>query len=184
MNSKKSLLPALIIALIFSLIGCIEDNNYPPLSQVAKVDINRYLGIWYEIARIDHSFQKGCVASTADYSLMPDGNIKVVNRCRKNSLEGEISSVEGKAWAKERNTNAWLKVQFFWPFRGDYVIIDLDEKEYRYAVVGHPSRNYLWILSRVPQMDDETYRELLNKISKQGFNLDRIKKYPQVTLNK
>jgi apolipoprotein D and lipocalin family protein len=154
------------------------------LSQVAKVDINRYLGLWYEIARIDHSFQKGCVASTAEYSLMPDGNIRVVNRCRKNNLEGEITSVEGKAWPKGSDTSAWLKVQFFWPFRGDYIIIDLDEKEYRYAVVGHPSRNYLWILSRMPQMDDETYRELLNKISKQGYNLDRIKRFPQVTMNK
>jgi len=184
MNAKTSLLPALMIALIVSLIGCMDDNNYPPLSQVAKVDINRYLGLWYEIARIDHSFQKGCVASTADYSLMPDGNIKVVNRCRKNSPEGEIISVEGKAWAKESDTNAWLKVQFFWPFRGDYIIIDLDEKDYQYAVVGHPSRDYLWILSRMPQMDDRIYRELLNKISKQGYNLDRIKKFPQVILNK
>jgi apolipoprotein D and lipocalin family protein len=184
MNSKKCFVPTLIISLIVSLIGCIDDNSYPPLSPVAKVDINRYLGLWYEIARIDHSFQKGCVASTAEYSLMTDGNIKVFNRCRKNNLEGEITSVEGKAWPKGSDTNAWLKVQFFWPFRGDYIIVDLDEKEYRYAVVGHPSRNYLWILSRVPQMDDETYRELLNKISKQGFNLDRIKKFPQVTMSK
>ncbi|MCG6536783.1 MAG: lipocalin family protein, partial [Syntrophales bacterium LBB04] len=141
-------------------------------------------GLWYEIARIDHSFQKDCVASTADYSLRSDGYIKVVNTCRKKSLDGEISTVEGKAWVVNKETNAWLKVQFFWPFRGDYVIIDLDEKEYRYAVVGHPSRDYLWILSRTPQMDDGTYKEILNKISKQGYDLNRIKKYPQVTFAK
>jgi apolipoprotein D and lipocalin family protein len=77
-----------------------------------------------------------------------------------------------------------LKVQFFWPFRGDYIIIDLDEKEYQYAVVGHPSRDYLWILSRTPQMNDETYTDILSKISKQGYDLDRIIKYPQVTVDK
>jgi apolipoprotein D and lipocalin family protein len=77
-----------------------------------------------------------------------------------------------------------LKVQFFWPFRGDYVIIDLDEKEYQYAVVGHPSRDYFWILSRVPQMDNGAYEELLSKVSKQAYNIDRIKKFPQVILER
>jgi apolipoprotein D and lipocalin family protein len=91
-----------MIALIVSLTCCKADNNYPPLSQVAKVDINHYLGLWYEIARIDHSFQKDCVASTAEYSLRPDGSIKVVNRCRKNSLDGEMASVEGKAWVTDK----------------------------------------------------------------------------------
>lgn len=183
MMLKKTARMILSLALVISLAGCI-DNNKSPLSEVSKVDINRYLGLWYEIARIDHSFQKDCVASTAEYSLRPDGDIKVINRCRKKNTIGEVAEIEGKAWIINKNTNAWLKVQFFWPFRGDYVIIDLDEKEYSYAVVGHPSRNYLWVLSRRPQMDDETYGELLNKISKQGYNLDRIKKYPQITLNK
>jgi len=176
--------PILIMALLVSIFACGEGNQYPPLSQVSKVDLNRYLGLWYEIARIDHSFQKDCVASTADYSLRQDGDIKVVNTCRKKSLDGEITSVEGKAWVVDKDTNAWLKVQFFWPFQGDYVIIDLDEKEYQYAVVGHPSRDYLWILSRTPQMDDGTYADMLSKISKQGYNLDRIKKYVQIPFDK
>jgi apolipoprotein D and lipocalin family protein len=184
MTSRTILLLLLEILLLVSITGCIDGNKYPPLSQVSNVDINRYLGLWYEIARIDHSFQKGCVASTAEYSLRPDGYIRVINRCRKNSLTGEITSIEGKAWVIDKDTNAWLKVQFFWPFHGDYVIIDLDKKEYQYAVVGHPSRNYLWILSRTPQMDEGTYREIMSKISKQGYNLDRIKKYLQVTLDK
>jgi len=171
----------LSIVLIISLAGCFEKGKYSPLSTTNKVEINRYVGLWYEIARIDHSFQKGCVASTAEYSLRTDGYIRVINRCRKNSLDGEITSIEGKAWVKDSDTNAWLKVQFFWPFRGDYVIIDLDKKEYSYAVVGHPSRDYLWILSRTPQMDDGTYEEIMKKIAKQGYDLDRIKKYPQIT---
>lgn len=183
MTLKMIIRPILITALLVLFFACRDDNQYPPLSQVSKVDLTRYLGLWYEIARIDHSFQKDCVASTADYSLRPDGDIKVVNTCRKKSLDGEFSSVEGKAWVVNKQTNAWLKVQFFWPFRGDYVIIDLDEKEYRYAVIGHPSRDYLWILSRPPQMDDGIYGEILSRISKQGYDLSRIKKYPQVALD-
>lgn len=184
MISNMTLMRILIVPLVVSLSGCMEENKYPPLSRVAKVEINRYLGLWYEIGRIDHSFQKGCVASTAHYSLRPDGYIKVINRCRKNSLDGEITSVEGKAWVIDKDSNAWLKVQFFWPFQGDYVIIDLDEKNYRYAVVGHPSRDYLWILSRVPQMDAGIYSEILTRISKQGYDIKRIAQYPQVSLDK
>jgi len=166
-------------AFVILLAGCIEDGRYPPLSTPSRVDINRYLGLWYEIARIDHSFQKGCVASTAEYSLRPDGCIKVINECRKMSLDGEISSIEGKAWITDKDSNAWLKVQFFWPFRGDYVIIDLDEKSYTYAVVGHPSRDYLWILSRTPRMEDGTYGMIMKKIAGHGYDVQRIKKYPQ-----
>jgi apolipoprotein D and lipocalin family protein len=184
MISKTILLPVLVIASLVSITGCIDVNKYPPLSQVFKVEINRYLGLWYEIARIDHSFQKGCVASTADYSLRPDGYIKVINQCRKNSLDGEISSVEGKAWVVDRDTNAWLKVQFFWPFRGDYVIIDLDERDYSYAVVGHPSRDYLWVLSRSPEMDKERFQEIMTRIAKQGYDINRITKYPQIEIKR
>lgn len=184
MTFKINIWSILILSLMISFVGCIDEKQHPPLATVSRVDINRYLGLWYEIARIDHSFQKDCVASTAEYSLRPDGSIKVVNKCRKKDIQGELASVEGKAWVIDKDTNAWLKVQFFWPFRGDYVIIDLDGKDYSYAVVGHPSRDYLWVLSRVPQMDDGTYREILNKISQQGYDINRIKKYPQVTLGK
>ncbi|HBH86786.1 MAG TPA: hypothetical protein DDY17_04175 [Syntrophaceae bacterium] len=170
----------LILALIISFSGCEDEKKHPPLSQVSKVDINRYLGLWYEIARIDHSFQKGCVASTAQYALRPDGYIKVVNRCRKNSLAGEIASVEGKAWVIDKDTNAWLKVQFFWPFRGDYIIIDLDEKDYSYAVVGHPSRDYLWVLSRTPQMNDSIYQGIISRLITQGYAVEKIKRFPQI----
>jgi len=184
MRFKINIWSILVVAFIISLAGCIDEKQHPPLSTVSKVDINRYLGLWYEIARIDHSFQKGCVASTAQYSLRPDGYIKVVNQCRKHSLDGEITSVEGKAWVIDKDTNSWLKVQFFWPFRGDYVIIDLDEQDYSYAVVGHPSRNYLWILSRSSEMDKEKFQEIMIRISKQGYDLNRIKKYPQIETKK
>lgn len=180
MTSKTIIHLILVLALILSLAGCIDENKHPPLSNLPKVDIKRYLGMWYEIARIDHSFQRDCIASTAEYSLRDDGYIKVVNKCRKKNLSGEVATVEGKAWVVNKDSNAWLKVQFFWPFAGDYVIIDLDEKDYQYAVVGHPSRDYLWILSRIPQVDEGTYGEIMKKITKQGYDLSRIKKYPQV----
>jgi apolipoprotein D and lipocalin family protein len=171
----------IIVASLLFLVSCIEEKQYlPPIKQVSKVDINRYLGLWYEIARIDHSFQKDCVASTAEYSLRSDGHIRVVNKCRKKDIRGDLAVAEGKAWVVDKDTNAWLKVQFFWPFSGDYIIIDLDEKEYQYAVVGHPSRDYLWILSRTPQMNDDIYQGIMSRIVAQGYNAEKIKIFPQI----
>jgi apolipoprotein D and lipocalin family protein len=144
-----------------------------PLQTVASVDLQRYLGTWYEIATIPASFQKNCVGVTATYTVRPDGTIGVLNRCRKYTLDGKEKSVKGKAWVVDTKSNAKLKVQFFWPFSGSYWIIELDP-EYRYAVVGHPSRNYLWILCRRPQMDESLYTELLEKIAAQGYDVKRI----------
>ncbi len=178
MTLKKIFLLFLSITFMSACVGgCKQETADPPLKTVSKVDLNRYLGRWYEIARIDHSFQKDCVASTAEYSLRADGDIRVINRCRKMSPDGKISSIEGKAWVPDPDNQAWLKVQFFWPFAGDYVIMDLDSKNYSYAVVGHPSRDYLWILARTPQMADGLYDEILKRIAEQGYDLKRIKKF-------
>lgn len=144
-----------------------------PLQTVASVDLQRYLGNWYEIATIPARFQKGCVGVTATYTARPDGKIGVVNRCRKLTLDGEEKSISGKAWVADPRTNAKLKVQFFWPFSGSYWIIELDP-EYRYAVVGHPGRNYLWILSRTPQMDEAVYATLVERIAGHGYDVSRI----------
>ena len=170
----------IIVSFLLFLTSCIDNKqDLSPIKQVSKVDINRYLGLWYEIARIDHSFQKDCVASTAEYSLRSDGYIRVVNKCRKKDIKGELVVAEGKAWVIDKDTNAWLKVQFFWPFRGDYVIIDLDERDYSYAVVGHPSRDYLWVLSRTPQMSDDIYQSIMSRVVAQGYNVEKIKIFPQ-----
>jgi apolipoprotein D and lipocalin family protein len=146
-----------------------------PLEVVPHVDIPRYLGTWYEIATIPQRFQKGCVGVTAHYSLRSDGDIDVVNVCRQGTLNGKERSVRGKAWIVDRTTNAKLKVRFFWPFAGAYWIIELD-KDYQWAVVGHPNRNYLWILNRTPQMDGAIYEKLLKRIAAKGYDLSRIKK--------
>jgi len=146
-----------------------------PLEAVPYVDLQRYLGTWYEIAAIPQRFQKGCVGSTAEYSLRKDGDIQVVNTCLEGTLDGKIRKASGKARVVDRTTNAKLKVTFFWPFWGSYWIIGLDEA-YRWAIVGHPGRNYLWILSRTPQMDDVLYGDLLKLIAGKGYDLTKIEK--------
>jgi apolipoprotein D and lipocalin family protein len=146
-----------------------------PLEVVPYVDLQRYLGTWYEIATIPQSFQKGCVGVTAEYSLRKRGDIQVVNTCIQDTLDGTRRTARGKAWVVDRTTNAKLKVSFFWPFSGAYWIIGLDA-QYQWAIVGHPGRTYLWILSRSPQMSDTLYGELLDLIASKGYDLTKIKK--------
>jgi len=139
---------------VLPLIACAATTKHslPPLQVVSYVDLKKYIGTWYEIARFPNRFQEGCVRTSATYTLLQGGKIGVLNQCRKGTLDGEISSAKGKAWVVDKGTNAKLKVSFFWPFSGDYWIIDLGEN-YDYAVVGHPGRIYLWILCRKPEMD-------------------------------
>jgi apolipoprotein D and lipocalin family protein len=151
-----------------------------PLEVVAHVDLQRYLGLWYEIATLPQVFERGCVGVTAEYSLMRTGDIRVVNTCIQGTLAGQARTARGRAKVVDRRTNAKLKVSFFWPFWGAYWIIGLDE-DYRWAVVGHPGRDYLWILSRSPQMDDALYRSILDLVAKQGYDLTRITRTPQPT---
>lgn len=151
----------------------------PPLQVVSYVDLNKYVGIWYEIARYPNRFQEGCVGTYATYTLLQDGKIGVLNQCRKGSLGGEISSAKGKAWVVDKKTNAKIKVSFFWPFSGDYWIIDLGEN-YEYAVVGHPNPKYLWILSRIPEMDETIYNRILEKLRNQFYDVNKLMKTLQV----
>ncbi len=145
----------------------------PPLKTVPQVDLSRYLGTWYEIASFPQRFQRGCTGTTATYSLMDNGDLRVVNRCFKGSLDGKLSVARGHAWVVDKTTNAKLEVSFFWPFHGAYWIIDLDP-DYRYAVVGNPSRDYLWILSRTPTMDPAVYAGILERLEAQGFDTSRL----------
>ena len=149
-----------------------------PLETVASVDLDRYLGRWFEIASYPAWFQKGCTATTADYSLREDGLIKVVNSCRKGTLDGKPKQSTGRAKVIDTATNAKLKVSFFRPFWGDYWIIDLDP-DYQWAVVGVPNRKYLWILSRTPLMDDTVYDDLLSRLPAMGYDPARLNRTPQ-----
>jgi apolipoprotein D and lipocalin family protein len=147
---------------------------------VREVDINRYLGRWYEIASYPANFQKGCRCTTADYEQVPHKNcIRVVNRCiRYRNGRTRLSVARGKAFIVQGSGNTWLKVQFFWPFRGDYLIIGLAD-DYSWAVVGHPARKYLWVLSRESYMPGATYSAILEIIKDKGYDLNKLQKTPQ-----
>lgn len=143
------------------------------LEVVPFVDLTRYIGQWYEISRFPHKFQEGCVGSRATYSLLDDGKIDVLNECYEASFNGKIRNAKGKAWVVDTKTNAKLKVSFFWPFSGAYWIIDLG-KDYEYAVVGHPDRTYLWILSRAKKMDESLYQEILKRLVAKDYDTSKL----------
>lgn len=147
--------------------------NLPPLETVAQVDLARYLGVWYEIANFPQTFQRGCTGTTATYTLRDDGDIDVLNRCRIDALDGVEKSSLGRARITDTATNAKLQVSFFRPFWGDYWIINLAE-DYSYAVVGHPGRDYLWILARSPQLPDATYQSIVSRLQAQGYETSRL----------
>ena len=164
------------------LFGCAGGMKQaaPPLEVVPHVDLERYLGTWYEIARFPFRFQEGCVATQATYTLLENGKIGVLNQCRKRGFDGDLSTAKGKAWVADKETNAKLKIRFFWPFSGDYWIIDLGEN-YDYAVVSQPNRKYLWILSRTPQMDGTLYDQILERLRRQHYDVSKLIKTPQHT---
>lgn len=147
---------------------------------VKELDIERYLGRWYEISRYDHSFERGLVGVTAFYSLREDGKIKVVNSGYKKTLDGQRSEAIGKAKIPDATIPSKLKVSFFWIFYADYFILELD-KNYQWAIIGSSSDNYLWILSRTPQLEKSLYNELLNKITKRGYDVNKLIRVEQKT---
>ncbi len=144
------------------------------LQTVPYVDLKKYAGKWYEIASFPQSFQKGCEFTTAEYTLTDKGYVIVENRCNREGIAGKRSSIKGKAFIVKNSGNAKLKVQFFWPFKGKYWIIDLAD-DYSYAVVGHPSRKYLWILCRTPAMDQKVYQQIISRVKEMGFDTTKIK---------
>ncbi len=146
---------------------------------VKDLKIERYLGKWYEISRYDHRFERGLVGVTATYSLRADGKIKVVNSGYKDSLNGKFSQAVGKAKIPNPDSEpAKLKVSFFWFFYGDYYVMELDEN-YQWAVIGSSSDNYLWILSRSPQMNESLYGEILKRLVNRGYDVSKLIKVKQ-----
>ena len=148
-------------------------SNAQSLQTVPNVELKKYAGKWYEIASYPQTFQKGCHCTTAEYTFTEKGYVIVENRCNRDSINGKQSYIKGKAFVEKNSGNAKLKVQFFWPFKGKYWIIDLAD-DYIYAVVSHPNKKYLWILSRTSQMNDYKYQEIILKLKQIGFDLSRI----------
>lgn len=155
-----------------------------PLQTVARLDLPRYLGTWYEIAKYPNRFQQKCVADTrADYQLRPDGQVRVLNQCRR--ADGSVDSAEGAARLVGGTDSPRLQVRFapVWlgwlsAVWGDYWVIDLDPA-YQLVAVSEPQREFLWVLSRQPQVDPQAYQALLQRLSAQGFDLDRLQLSPQ-----
>lgn len=163
---------ALSFWVIFICASDARGEVLPPVNTVAQVDLQRYLGRWYEIGSFPMYFQRKCIGdTTAEYSLREDGQIGVKNRCR--TEEGFIEAL-GRAKVVPESGNARLKVTFFWPFYGDYWIIGLDES-YRWAVVGNPDRKTLWILSRTPVLPEAELQRAKTRAVEQGFDLNQLR---------
>jgi apolipoprotein D and lipocalin family protein len=161
----------LSIFLLLLFTGCVGiPENVAP---VENFKLERYLGRWYEIARLDHSFERGLSRVTADYSLREDGGVRVVNRgyLAEKDLWKEV---EGKACFVDRPDRGYLKVSFFGPFYGSYIVFALDHEHYRYSLVCGPDKSYLWILSRDPDLADGTRNVLIEQAAAAGFDTSRL----------
>lgn len=168
----------LLLFVILSGCGPFAERGWSPLETVRFVDIERYMGTWYEIAKYPNRFEQGCYAVTAEYTLRDDGTVRVVNTCRAADGVTVRSTIEGFATVADKATNAKLSVFFYVPFGAPYWIIDLDD-DYQYAVVGEPSRRFLWILSRTPTLDDATFDAILQRLPEKGYDPSRLELTPQ-----
>ena len=167
------MLKKITLMLAILLAGCTTLKNPP--STVAHVDLNKYAGKWYEISSFPNSFQRGCQCTTATYALQGD-QVNILNRCYKGAKR-KPSQAKGRAWPVNA-ANSQLKVQFFWPFRGDYWVLYLDP-DYKQVLVGSPNRKYLWVLSRTPHISKERY-QLIEKVAKRkGYDITKLVKTRQ-----
>ena len=157
-------------------LGCAQnDPSLPKLVPVPELDLSRYAGTWFEIAAMPNPFQRDCYATEAIYQPGDDGGVRVTNRCHKGGPEGPLAEVVGRAWRPNPEVPSALKVQFFWPFRGDYWVLALDE-HYGWAVVGQPKRKYLWILAREPHMAAQVYEDLVAKLPGWGYDPSKLRR--------
>ncbi|WP_421787682.1 lipocalin family protein [Hyphobacterium sp.] len=166
-----------LVTAALTLAGCaaprdrLAGDDAPPVAE--NVDIDQYLGTWFEIARADHGFERNCHGVSAYYERREDGMIRVINRCWKDGLDGELDVANGRARLGDDPGNAKLEVSFFGPFFGDYWILDVAE-DYSWAVVSEPEGRYLWILARDPQMDEATLQARLDFLQGLGFDTDGL----------
>ena len=161
----------LFMALILLLTGCVGiPENVKP---VENFKLEKYLGKWYEIARLDHSFERGLSRVTAEYSLRDDGGLKVINR-GYSVKENKWKEAEGKAYFVRGSDQGYLKVSFFGPFYGSYIVFELDHENYQYSLVSGPDKSYFWILARTPQINENIKNVLIAKAAALGFDTSKL----------
>jgi len=161
----------LLFLSVLVLAGCVgRPENIVPVN---NFETTRYLGKWYEIARLDHSFERGLSHVTADYSLRQDGGLKVLNRGYKEA-DAKWKEAEGKAYFVDKKDVGYLKVSFFGPFYGSYIVFDLDQQDYSYSMISGPDKSYLWLLSRTPSMDPALQQRLVEKARGLGFDTSKL----------
>ena len=157
--------------MVLLLTGCVGiPENVKP---VDNFRLEKYLGKWYEIARLDHSFERGLTRVTADYSLREDGGVRVLNRGYSEN-EKKWKEIEGRAYFVQRPDQGYLKVAFFGPFYGSYVVFELDRENYQYSVVSGPDKSYLWILARTPEIPDDLKNVLVTRAAALGFDTSKL----------
>ena len=168
----------LMMVLLAALSGCAALRPSEPLATVDRVDLDRYLGQWYVIANIPYFGERGNVAGRAIYRMRDDGRMDDIYIYRKGDFDSPERRMEGVAWVVDEVSQARWKVRFYWPFTFDYYIVALDD-DYQWSLVGHPSRNYAWIMAREPRIDDALYTRLLTILADEGFDPDALYKVPQ-----
>jgi apolipoprotein D and lipocalin family protein len=161
----------ILFSLCLAMAGCLGMPR--EVTPVSDFELQRYLGKWYEIARLDHSFERGLVNVSAEYSRREDGGVAVLNR-GYSPEDGEWKQAEGKAYFVEGPEKAYLKVSFFGPFYGSYVVFDLDRENYRYAFVSGPDRSYLWFLSRSPTVEPALIERFVREAKRRGFDTEGL----------
>lgn len=171
MKMRTAIASAWSVMMAFLFTGCVGvPKGVQPVQGFA---VDRYLGHWYEIARLDHSFERGLSHVTADYSMKKDGGVRVLNRGYSEKKK-EWKSAEGKAYFVKSQDQGYLKVSFFGPFYGSYVIFELDQKDYQYSVISGPNKSYLWILARTPEITPELKQKLISKAAALGFDTTKL----------
>lgn len=168
MKSLKCLQLLLLPLVLTACVGMPEG-----VKPVTSFELDRYLGKWYEIARLDHSFERGLEQVTAEYSMRDDGGVRVLNR-GYSTKKGKWDESEGKAYFVEDQDQGYLKVSFFGPFYGSYIVFELDQVDYSYAFISGPDTSYLWLLSREPTVDEGTMALFEKRATELGFDLDEL----------
>ena len=172
---KLILIATILVAITLS--GCFFEDSFTKSLPAQKVELSKYLGTWYEIARIPNWFEKDLVGVTATYTLKDNGEIEVRNQGYEKTLDGKKKVAVGRAWVPDKRQSGRLKVSFFWLVSADYIVLELDP-DYQYAMVGS-GKDFLWILSRTPQLDESIYQKLTTQAAALGYDVSRLERVEQ-----